>query len=170
MAIDWQMPPASGACAACGRAFRPAEAFRAALYESAQALERRDYCLDCPLAPDPAPLAHWMARRADEASSRPAATGAQSLYDVFTQLDRARPEVAPLRFALALLLWRRRVLRLVRTDAAGGVETWHFTATAFGDEPHAVERPDLDDPQMERLSEQLERLMSGAAPASEAHE
>ncbi len=65
-----------------------------------------------------------------------------------------------LRFILALLLWRKRVLKLERTLALDGHEVWEFSAARTGT-VHRVPRPALEEAQLEQLSGQVEQLLAG---------
>ncbi len=68
---------------------------------------------------------------------------------------------------LALLLWRKRVLRLEQTRQVHGQELWEFSAPRNG-QRFSVCRPDLDEDEIERLSQQLEALLGGAAELAAA--
>jgi hypothetical protein len=174
---DWQMPRAERGCRSCAHEFAAGEAFRAFLYDCAAAagFERHDYCLNCSPPAEPRPLGAWKTRRAVPAQKQRAFDRA-AMYGFFQGLEDAdQPERLQLRFVLALLLWRKRVLKFVNTESAGEVEHWDFVATGTG-QAHRVRRPDLDEAQLERLSAQLEQLLAGegvpdagpVAPAEEA--
>jgi len=75
--------------------------------------------------------------------------------------DDQQPRKVQLRFLLALLLWRKKTLRLGHTEKTADGEVWEFVATATED-VHRVLRPALDEEHLEQLSAQLEQLLSGA--------
>ncbi|MEW6250701.1 MAG: hypothetical protein AB1716_08625 [Planctomycetota bacterium] len=70
-----------------------------------------------------------------------------------------------LRFVLALLLWRKKVLRLERTLALADHEVWEFVTRTGA--VHRVPRPQLDEAQLEQLSVQLEELLAGPDQADD---
>ncbi len=72
----------------------------------------------------------------------------------------ARTDQTQLRFVLALLLWRKRVLKFTGAVESDQGEGWEFVAPAAG-ETHRVRRPPLAEDQLEHLSNQLEQLLSG---------
>ncbi len=166
MATDWQMPRPGTACRACAHAFEPGETFRACLHEAGSGYERRDYCANCGPPAEPAALATWQTRRPAPATKKIQPFDRAAMYEVFRRLDDSpEPEKAQFRFVLALLLWRKRVLKFERSRAAADREEWEFSVPASG-EVHRVARPDLAEDELERLSGQLEQLLA-AAPAPE---
>lgn len=173
MAAEWHMPPTKGECAAGDRVFEPGEAFRAFLFAGPDGYERRDYCLTCTPPDEPAAVASWKARRPPADAPKAPPMDLEALYAMFEGLsERQEPAQVQLRFVLALLLWRRRVLKLVGTEDAAdpqmAEETWRFAAPGR-EATHLVARPALDEEEIERLSRQLERVIAGdAAPLSDA--
>ena len=165
MANEWQMPRAGRACASCSRTFDADETFRASLYEARGTYERRDFCLTCSPPQEPAPVGTWQTRRPAAAAGKKAvAFDREAIYRFFQRLEEAdTPEQRQLRFVLALLLWRKRVLKFTATLETDAGECWDFQAPAWG-ETHRVRRPALAEDQLERLSLQLDQLLS-AGPA-----
>lgn len=164
MATDWQMPRRAENCVGCAKSFEVGDAIRVALYESAAGYERRDFCATCPPPVEPAPLAVWRTRRPTP-STRPAqAFDREAIFGFFQRLtDSTEAAHIQFRFVLALLLWRKRVLKFTETKLAGDGEIWRF-ATLRGDQTFDVTKPDLDEDQIERLSAQLEDLLAGGEP------
>ncbi|MBN2445761.1 MAG: hypothetical protein JXO22_03495 [Phycisphaerae bacterium] len=164
MSTDWRMPSRSNTCSACGREFEIDETFSVALFETREGYERRDTCLNCtPVELDEA-VARWRTRRPSPRQPRQT-FDREAIYTFFCRLtpedDTATPDPARLqfRFVLALLLWRKKVLRLDESVVEDGREHWLFAA------PHAdanfrVERPEFDDEQLEQLSRQLEQFLA----------
>ncbi len=161
MAGEWNMPRRTDACVGCRRTFEVGESLRAFLYRSEAGYERRDYCLRCEPPADPAPLGTWKTRRPEPAARRVQAFDREAVCSFFECLEGARdPAQVQLRFVVALLLWRKKVLKLERTAELGDHDVWEFVVVRSGT-VHRVERPDLDEAQLERLSTQLERLLAG---------
>ncbi len=162
MANDWQMPRADTRCAQCAREFAAGEAFVAQLLDVPAGYQRRDLCLTCPAPGAEVPVATWKARRPLPQPRKTPAFDRATIYRVFLQLEEAdTPAQQQFRFLLALLLWRKRMLRLERSATAGDRELWEFTAQ--DNTTHRVARPELDEAELERLSGQLEALLSSAA-------
>ncbi len=166
MATEWQMPQPGSACATCAHAFEPGEAFRACLYESDTGYQRRDYCTRCEPPPEPAALATWQTRRPIP-TKKVQIFDRAAMYEFFRGLEAdPRPEKVQFRFVLALLLWRKRVIKLDRSLTVGEHEEWEFSVPATG-EVHRVARPDLAEEELERLSGQLEQLLASPPGESE---
>lgn len=161
MSSDWSMPRRAEQCVGCQRRFEIGENFRAYLYETDAGYERRDYCAACTPPEAPAAIGSWKTRRPEPAVKKAQPFDREATYAFFERLEDAdEPHEVQFRFVLALLLWRKKVLKLERTVAADGREAWEFAATRTGT-PHCVLRPDLDESQLERLSAQLEQLLAG---------
>lgn len=162
MANNWDMPRRGETCTACGHAFEIGETFRAFLSESPTGYERQDFCTTCPPPGMLGVLAAWTTRRPQPATKKAQPFDREAMYKFFQRLrDADEPEKLQFRFVLALLLWRKKVLKFVRSDEAEEVETWEFAETRSGETFH-VRRPPLREDQIEQLSEQLEQLLVGA--------
>jgi hypothetical protein len=161
VADDWQMPRRAEACAACRRGFEPGDAIRAYLYEFPEGYGRRDYCANCRPPDEPFAIGSWRTRRPEPTAKKAAAFDREAVYRFFEHLEDAdTPEKQRLRFILALLLWRKKVLKFDGSETRDEHEVWRF-AVARTEETHAVVRPDLDEDQLERLGAQLETLLAG---------
>jgi hypothetical protein len=155
------MPRRGEACAGCHRHFAVGERFAVHLYEAADGYERREFCEQCPPPPQPEPVAAWQTRRPAPAAKRTATFDRETIFGIFERLENAdQPAQVQLRFVLALLLWRKKVLRLEGTTATDGQEAWEFVVVQTGAAQRVV-RPDLDEQQLEQLSTQLESLLAG---------
>jgi hypothetical protein len=158
---DWTMPRRTEGCAACQRPFEVGQRFQAFLYDGPEGYERRDYCLDCRPADDPPPIGSWMTHRPEPSDTRRPTFDPNAMYTVFEQLEDATDDAKTrLRFALALLLWRKRTIKLEHTETGESGEVWTFV-TAKTEIRHRVLRPDLEESQLEQLSNELETLLAG---------
>jgi len=163
VSTDWQMPRRNESCTACGHAFEIGEDLQAFLYEAPEGYERRDYCNTCSPPDQPQPLGFWRTRRPEPPTKKTQPFDRESIYALFQQLeDAVESEKLRLRFVLALLLWRKKVLKFERSEKRDDSEIWHFRVPRT-DDTHSVSRPPLDEDQIERLSAQLEQLLAGGA-------
>jgi len=161
VSAEWNMPRRTDACAGCGRAFEFGETFQAFLYELDGSYTRRDYCTACQPPAVPAAVGAWKTRRPAPAPRAVRPFDREAILAFFERLeDAVAAQQVQLRFVLALLLWRKKALKLERTAQLNGRETWEFTAPRTGT-LHRVVRPELDEEELERLSEQLEHLLAG---------
>lgn len=161
MSTDWQMPRRHDACVACAASFEIGAYFRAYLYETPAGYERRDFCLGCTPAEPCEPIGSWRARRPEPSTRRVRAFDREAVLGFFQSLAGAEsPEKLQFRFVLALLLWRKRMLKFESSEVCDGVDTWVFLLPATG-ERCRVGRPDLDETRIEELSRQVEDLLAG---------
>ena len=116
------------ACAATGRAFEPGEACMTCLVESDEdeGLERQDYSLEgwASARPDRV-FASWRTEAPRPDAPPRAIAGDEELLDLFESMgDASEAKRLAFRYALALLMIRKRLLRQVAireaTDAAPG--------------------------------------------------
>ncbi len=160
---DWSMPRRAEGCLRCQRAFDVGEAFQTLLYETPEGYGRRDYCLGCPPEESPAPLGRWKTRRPEPSAKKTFAFDRETVLAFFERLsDSDDLRRRQFRFVLALLLWRKKALRLGATDATPTEEVWEFSAPRSG-VTYRLVRPELDEDQLEQLSTQLEQLLATGA-------
>lgn len=110
-------------------------------------------------------IAYWRTTVPEPNEKRRGFVDDQSLIDLFDRLGSDdRPHRVRFRFVLMLLLVRKRLLRVVGTDSAGGVETWRVLprGAAEGEEPSAVVNPKLDEAATREVTEQLGEVLDGA--------
>lgn len=160
MANEWSMPRRADQCAGCQHEFAIGESFAAYLYETAAGYERRDYCGNCAAPTEPVALGVWKTHRPEPSTKKVQPFDREAIYGFFERLEDAQePQQVQFRFVLALLLWRKRVLRHENTVVDGGHEVWEFIVPRTGMRQRVV-RPDLDEEQLDRLSAQVEALLA----------
>ncbi len=121
MAADkWDLEKGAGACASCGREFVPGDARLSGLYAEEGALVRRDYCEGCWGKRTPAEFSFWQTvvpepeEIEDKRRSLSKLIDADTLFDILRDtLDNTAPQKTRFRFVIALMLMRRRKLKLV---------------------------------------------------------
>lgn len=114
-------PKPSRVCAATGRPFEPGEKIFTYLYEENGEIRRRDLCADAFAStrrPENA-IAWWSSRLPRDGEKKVKLAPDDAALDLFESLAD-RPDEAALRYVLALLLTRRRVLRLEREEIEFG--------------------------------------------------
>lgn len=161
MATEWQVTRAGRECRQCGRTFEIGEVFRAVLYETSAGYEREDYCQQCEPPAERDPVGTWQTQRAAPATAKTPTFDREAIYNFFLRLeDDDQPEKIQFRFLLALLLWRKKVLKFQQSVETDGREWWVFAASG-SDETYRVVRPALDESQLETLGGQLEQVLVG---------
>ena len=158
---EWQIPRGAARCSVCAHEFAIGEEYQALVFDAPEGYLRQDYCDACLTEAPAAPLAAWRARRPEPATRKQRAFDREASYGFFQTLGESDElQKQQFRFVLALLLWRQKMLKLVDTTTDAQREIWQFVDPRAATN-YAVVRPDLDEEEIERLSQQLEALISG---------
>ena len=120
METPWKVARRGRACVACGRTFEEGEAHFSVL-QLAEGLTRSDRCVSCFRGSPAAPEEFFWRTRFFRDPRRRIAIDVEALREAFTSLP-AVGDRAGLRYLVALLLVRKRVLRLVETRRGAGEE------------------------------------------------
>ncbi len=165
----------SGTCAATGAPFAPGERYVAVLVESeggtGGVLDRRDYsqaAWDAGSRPGGTAkvFAVWRATYQEHQPAKQPLLGDDELLDLFEQLGEAdQPKQIAFRYVLALLLVRRRLLRVEGSRPHGADAPGALLVLPKGQtegQPMAVIDPGLDDAAAADVIEQLGQVLPGA--------
>lgn len=171
----------SGTCAATGIPLTDGERYVAVLVENESepggVLERYDYSLtswDAGHRPSPPArvFAVWRATFQEHQPAKQPLLGDDELLDLFEQLGEAdQAKQIAFRYVLALLLVRRRLLRVVGSRPHGGDAPAALLVLPKGlteGQPIAVIDPGLDDAAAADVIEQLGQVLPGADAARTA--
>ncbi len=162
MASDWDIAKATGKCAVSGQPFAEGESYFAVLIEGTDGLERRDYSLDAWDGPPENTFCYWRARvPVREKKPTVIAVDQNVLVHLFRKLEDEEAELKQqFRFVLALLLMRKKRLKMVKTFRQDGKEYWNMLLADDKSE-HVVHNPHMTAGQIDQLSEKLKALLSG---------
>ncbi len=171
MSNEWEIVRSSGKCAVTQRDFAEGEAYYAVLLESPAGFERKDISLEAWSGPPENTFCYWRARVPVRDRKRSAlAVDQNMLVHLFNRLeDEESPRKQQIRFVLALLLMRKRRLKLDKTIQEGPEEYWILRLTDDQSE-HRVLNPRLTHEEVDRLSAQLTAILSGEVEAIESLE
>ena len=109
--MDFDIQRCTRRCAASGRELAPGEAYYSVLRRQGAELVRADYAADRWRGPGADCLGWWKSQMPDRDAGRAKLAPNDVLLELFRQLE-ALPEKQDMRFVLALLLVRRRVLQV----------------------------------------------------------
>lgn len=115
MQLDFEVQRCTRRCAVTEREFRPDEWFYSVLLASGSEVVRRDYCAEAWTGPPEKCIGWWKSRLPVDSATKPRLAPNDVLLELF---DRWADEFEKLdaRYVLALLLIRRRVLRVEEVD------------------------------------------------------
>ncbi|MGA2032437.1 MAG: hypothetical protein ABSG68_09290 [Thermoguttaceae bacterium] len=119
--MDYEVQRPTRQCFATGRELAPGEEFYSVLVAEGADLRRRDYAAEAWQGPPPGAIGWWKAQVAEPHKGRRRRAPNEVLLQVFEEIGQ-QPERQDMRYMLALLLVRRRVMRLEeqRRDPHGG--------------------------------------------------
>ncbi len=118
--MDYEVQRCSRRCAISGRELAPGEVFYSVLVAEGAELQRHDYSPEHWQGPPQEAVGWWKAQIPDPRASRRHWAPNDVMLHVFDELTE-QPQRQDMRYVLALLLVRRRVMRLEEseTDAEG---------------------------------------------------
>ncbi|MBI4577761.1 MAG: hypothetical protein HY722_15980 [Planctomycetes bacterium] len=162
MILDWAIAGHARSCAACQRELHPGEPCRSALIDDRLGLRRVDHCLVC-WSGAPEGAFCWWRTRVPEPSrpSRPRPRADRGLLlDLLRRLEGDRPpQDRDLRYVVALMLLRMKVLEFQDTRREQGGRSLLVLVSRREGEPFLVEDPGLSGERIDQVREALLRLV-----------
>ncbi|MCA9319534.1 MAG: hypothetical protein KDB53_02305 [Planctomycetes bacterium] len=169
IAGDWESALGKPAprCDACETGFEPGTSFVNSLDLVEGRLVRHVLCDACDAQATPSPFAFWRSRVAIPDANRPRPLDLNFLIELFQRLhgDQVDPTNTEVRYIVALLLLRKKVLTQVRLEALEAGETIHevlvtrFTREKEGPE-FRTDVPELTAEKMESIRDDLGRIFN----------
>lgn len=159
MTTDWDVQRTQGQCVATGRTIEENEEFYSVLFEEGESFRRADYCLEAWTGPPPDSFCHYKTRIPPRRKKRRLLVDNEMLRSFFERLaDEEQPIRVQFRFVVALILMRKRLLKLEGTTVADGVETWELKFTD-DHSVHQVVNPLLGDDEIQSVSGELDAIL-----------
>ncbi|MHC4404392.1 MAG: hypothetical protein ACYTG0_32460 [Planctomycetota bacterium] len=109
--MDYEIQRCTRCCAETGRELAPGEEFYSVLTAEGAELKRRDYSIDAWKGPPEGAVGWWKSQMPTLASKRMHWAPNDVMLHCFDQLE-TQPDKHDMRYVLALLLVRRRVMRM----------------------------------------------------------
>jgi len=130
---EWEIDKPLGQCCGTGKKIEPGQEYFAALVETPEGLQRRDFCADYWQQQKPDVFCYWKTKLPDQ-------------------------EKINFRFVLTLILMRKRLLKYDSSRTEDDKEIWRLRIV--GDKEFVeVVNPHLDEGQIEQLSSQLSEIL-----------
>ena len=156
---EWEIDKPLGQCYGTGRKIQYGEEYFGALVETAEGLQRRDFCADYWEKERPDAFCHWRTRLPHPDQKKQIFVDDEMLLAFFDRLAReTEQEKINFRFVLALILMRKRRLKYDSSRMDNDKEIWRLR---FAGDKQTVEviNPHLDDEQIEQLSSQIGQIL-----------
>ena len=155
--MDYQVTKATRRCAASGRELAEGEVFYSALISEGGDVRRYDYAADAWPGPPEGVVGWWKSQVPTREAKKAKVAPSEMLLELFDQLEH-QPLKADMRYVLALLMVRRRILRLEEsTEGQGGALTLY---NPRDERTHQVAAVVPDEARTMQIQEELATLLS----------
>jgi len=156
----------TGVCAATGEQLTPAEPAMAALCEREEdeGFDRMDFSIKAWEQGNRPPnlFSHWRYIVPEEGKKPDIVIDDEVLVDLFERLtDDERPQRIAFRYILALVLLRKRKLRMVGRETDDDGEIWLLQFKGTDGAPVKVKNPGIGEDEIHSLSDQLSEILQG---------
>jgi hypothetical protein len=156
---EWEINKPLGQCYGTGRKIESGEEYFAALVETPQELQRRDFCADYWQKEKPDVYCYWKTKLPRPDQKKQKFIDDEMLMAFFERLaEETEQERINFRFVLALVLMRKRRLKYDSSVNEGGKEIWKLKV-AGEDRFVDVVNPNLDENRIEQLSLQVGQIL-----------
>ena len=156
---EWEINKPLGQCSGTERKIEYGEEYVGALVATEEGLQRQDFCIDYWESQKPDVFCYWKTRLPDPGQKKQLFVDDQMLMAFFERLEKeTEQEKVNFRFALALILMRKRILKYDETKNVDDQEIWRLRKVG---EKEIVEviNPHLDEEQIEQLSSQIGEIL-----------
>lgn len=113
--MDYEVQRCTRQCGKSGRDLAPGEEFYSVLVAEGSEVVRRDYAVEAWEGPPEGAVAWWKSQMPNPQATKMRLAPNEVLLQLFDQLED-QPEKRDMRYVLALLLVRRRVMRLEESE------------------------------------------------------
>ena len=148
---DWSISKSLGQCCGTGKTIQAGEEYFAALVDTEDGLQRRDFCLDYWQQNKPEVFCFWKSRMTNPDEKKQIFVDDDMLFAFFERLaTETEPERLNFRFVLALILMRKRKLKYDSSRNENGKEIWRLRVVGSNEFVDVV-NTHLDSEQIEQL-------------------
>lgn len=157
---DYQIQASTRRCARTGREIRPGEKYHSVLIEQSGSLSRQDFSMEAWQGPPPGAFGHWLGRLPAGDRPRRQPIDDDLLIECLSRLEgEASQDRASFRYVVALLLMRRRRLRLEEVREGEGGREVMILRDVKGGRRHEVEAPGLSEGELEAVQDEVFRAL-----------
>ncbi|MCK5000156.1 MAG: hypothetical protein KAS23_11490 [Anaerohalosphaera sp.] len=156
---EWEIKRALGQCSGTGEEFQVGQEYFAALVDTAEGFERRDYSIEYWEREKPETYCFWKTKMEDPQQKKKMFIDDDMLMAFFERLaEETDQDKINFRFVLTLILMRKRKLKYNSSRIVDSREIW--TLKVAGEKRTVdVINPHLNEEQIEQLSSQMGEIM-----------
>lgn len=156
---DWEIKKTLGQCSGTDKKLEVGEEYFAALVETPEGFERRDFSAEFWQAEEPAVYCYWKTRMAGSQRKKQLFVDDRMLMTFFERLaEETDVEKVNFRFVLTLILMRKRILKYDSSEVKDGSEIWILRVTGENRSVNVV-NPHLTEDQVVELSSQIGEIL-----------
>ncbi len=156
---EWEVNKPLGQCCGTGKVIEPGEEYFAALVETNEGLQRRDFCADYWNSSKPEVYCYWKSKLPDPDQKKQIFVDDDMLMAFFERLaEETEQEKINFRFVLMLVLMRKRKLKYDSTKTEDGQEKWRLRIVGMNDYAEVI-NPHLEEEEIEQLSSQIGEIL-----------
>ena len=156
---DYQIQASTRRCALTGREIQPGDRYYSVLLDEGGTFVRKDYSESSWQGPPQGAFSFWKTRLGPDHKPRRLPIDDELLLECFHRLEgELQPAKVAFRFVLALLLVRRKRLRLEDIRKEEEKEILHLRCPKKGERFQAVD-PGLPDDELESVQEEVFRVL-----------
>jgi hypothetical protein len=157
---EWEIEKPLGHCWGTGEKIEHGQDYFAALVETEQGLQRRDFCTDYWEQEKPQVFCYWKSKLPEPGQKKQIFVDEQMLMTFFERLaEETEQEKVNFRFVLALVLMRKRRFKYDSSRVQGDTEIWRLRVVGGDKEFVEVINPQLDEEQVAQLSSQIGEIL-----------
>lgn len=157
---EWEINKPLGQCCGSGEKIEYGEEYFAALVQTDEGLQRRDFCADYWQSEKPSVFCYWKTKLPDPGHKKQLFVDDEMLMAFFERLEReSEQEKINFRFVLTLILMRKRRLKYDSTKTEDGREIWRLRVVGGDKQFVEVVNPHLDEEQIEQLTAQMGQIL-----------
>ena len=156
---EWEIEKTLGRCYGTGEQFKIGQDYFAALVETEEGFQRRDYSVEYWQEQKPSVYCYWKTRMPDAGQKRKLFVDEEMLMTFFERLaEETDQEKINFRFIITLVLMRKRRLKYDSSRLENDREIWRLRVTAQ-DRTVEVVNPNLTEDKIEQLSCQMSQIL-----------
>ena len=156
---EWEIEKTLGRCYGTGEQFKVGREYFAALVETDEGFQRRDYSVEYWREEKPSVYCYWKTKMPDAGQKRKLFVDDEMLMTFFERLaEETDQERINFRFIITLVLMRKRRLKYKSSRIEDGQEVWTLRVTAQDRTVEAV-NPNLTEDKIEQLSCQISQIL-----------
>jgi hypothetical protein len=160
--MDYEVQRCTRQCATSGRDLAPGEEFYSVLVAAGAELIRRDYAVEAWEGPPEGAVAWWKSQMPNPQATKMRLAPNEVLLQLFDQLEE-QPDKRDMRYVLALLLVRRRVMRLEGSERDAEGRELLVLYCPRRDATYQVPEETPNDERANQIQEELAQLLYARA-------